>query len=49
MYFSGLDVTMALICLQALKALVAIDTVGLMLGWRLLDHAAHLGGALFGV
>ncbi|KAM4605461.1 presenilin-associated rhomboid-like protein A, mitochondrial [Polymixia lowei] len=34
---------------NALKALVAIDAVGLVLGWRLLDHAAHLGGALFGV
>uniref|UniRef100_A0A8C7Y8N9 rhomboid protease n=1 Tax=Oryzias sinensis TaxID=183150 RepID=A0A8C7Y8N9_9TELE len=34
---------------NALKALVALDTVGLILGWRLFDHAAHLGGALFGV
>uniref|UniRef100_A0A3Q2ULK1 rhomboid protease n=1 Tax=Fundulus heteroclitus TaxID=8078 RepID=A0A3Q2ULK1_FUNHE len=34
---------------NALKALVAIDAAGLMLGWRLFDHAAHLGGALFGV
>ncbi|KAM3866182.1 presenilin-associated rhomboid-like protein A, mitochondrial [Diretmus argenteus] len=34
---------------NALKALIAIDTAGLILGWRLLDHAAHLGGALFGV
>ncbi|XP_027875734.1 presenilin-associated rhomboid-like protein A, mitochondrial isoform X2 [Xiphophorus couchianus] len=34
---------------NALKALVAIDTAGLILGWRLFDHAAHLGGALFGV
>ncbi|KAF6726001.1 Presenilins-associated rhomboid-like protein, mitochondrial [Oryzias melastigma] len=34
---------------NALKALVAMDTVGLILGWRLFDHAAHLGGALFGV
>ncbi|XP_049453989.1 presenilins-associated rhomboid-like protein, mitochondrial [Epinephelus fuscoguttatus] len=33
----------------ALKALVAVDTAGLILGWRLFDHAAHLGGALFGV
>lgn len=23
--------------------------MGLILGWRLLDHAAHLGGALFGM
>ncbi|XP_037538201.1 presenilins-associated rhomboid-like protein, mitochondrial [Nematolebias whitei] len=34
---------------NALKALVAIDTTGLMLGWRFFDHAAHLGGALFGI
>ncbi|XP_041804383.1 presenilins-associated rhomboid-like protein, mitochondrial isoform X2 [Chelmon rostratus] len=34
---------------NALVALVAIDTAGLILGWRLFDHAAHLGGALFGV
>ncbi|XP_076600364.1 presenilin-associated rhomboid-like protein A, mitochondrial [Chaetodon auriga] len=33
----------------ALKVLVAIDTAGLILGWRLFDHATHLGGALFGV
>ncbi|XP_047224316.1 presenilins-associated rhomboid-like protein, mitochondrial [Girardinichthys multiradiatus] len=34
---------------NALKALVAMDMAGLVLGWRLFDHAAHLGGALFGV
>uniref|UniRef100_A0A665TH81 rhomboid protease n=1 Tax=Echeneis naucrates TaxID=173247 RepID=A0A665TH81_ECHNA len=34
---------------HVLKALVAIDTAGLILGWRFFDHAAHLGGALFGV
>ncbi|XP_078119875.1 presenilin-associated rhomboid-like protein A, mitochondrial isoform X2 [Sander vitreus] len=34
---------------NALKVLVAIDTAGIILGWRLFDHAAHLGGALFGV
>ncbi|XP_034743755.1 presenilins-associated rhomboid-like protein, mitochondrial isoform X1 [Etheostoma cragini] len=34
---------------NALKVLVAMDTAGLILGWRLFDHAAHLGGALFGV
>ncbi|XP_030630358.1 presenilin-associated rhomboid-like protein A, mitochondrial [Chanos chanos] len=34
---------------NALKGLVALDTIGLLLGWRLFDHAAHLGGALFGV
>lgn len=34
---------------NALKGLIAIDTAGLILGWRLFDHAAHLGGALFGI
>ncbi|XP_061638633.1 presenilin-associated rhomboid-like protein, mitochondrial isoform X2 [Phyllopteryx taeniolatus] len=34
---------------QALKAIVAMDTAGLVLGWRFFDHAAHLGGALFGI
>ncbi|KAM9323538.1 LOW QUALITY PROTEIN: presenilin-associated rhomboid-like protein A, mitochondrial [Pholidichthys leucotaenia] len=34
---------------RLLKVLVAIDAAGLVLGWRLFDHAAHLGGALFGI
>ncbi|XP_078103349.1 presenilin-associated rhomboid-like protein, mitochondrial [Sander vitreus] len=34
---------------NALKAILAMDTAGLLLGWRLFDHAAHLGGALFGI
>ncbi|XP_026710816.1 presenilins-associated rhomboid-like protein, mitochondrial [Athene cunicularia] len=34
---------------SALKAIIAFDTAGLTLGWRLFDHAAHLGGALFGM
>ncbi|KAM9732772.1 LOW QUALITY PROTEIN: presenilin-associated rhomboid-like protein, mitochondrial [Menidia menidia] len=34
---------------NALKAIVAVDAAGLLLGWRFFDHAAHLGGALFGV
>lgn len=29
-------------------ALVALDIVGLLAGWRRFDHAAHLGGAAFG-
>ncbi|XP_059200090.1 presenilin-associated rhomboid-like protein A, mitochondrial isoform X2 [Centropristis striata] len=33
----------------ALIGLVATDLVGLYFGWQLLDHAAHLGGALFGI
>ncbi|XP_041655351.1 presenilins-associated rhomboid-like protein, mitochondrial isoform X2 [Cheilinus undulatus] len=34
---------------NALKAIVAMDTAGLVLGWKFFDHAAHLGGALFGI
>uniref|UniRef100_A0A4W4H4M7 rhomboid protease n=1 Tax=Electrophorus electricus TaxID=8005 RepID=A0A4W4H4M7_ELEEL len=34
---------------NALKAIVALDTTGLIMGWRFFDHAAHLGGALFGM
>ncbi|KAM3875056.1 presenilin-associated rhomboid-like protein, mitochondrial [Diretmus argenteus] len=34
---------------SALKAIVAMDTAGVVLGWRVFDHAAHLGGALFGI
>ena len=33
----------------AIKALVAFDTLGALLRWQLFDHAAHLGGTLFGV
>lgn len=33
----------------ALKALLVVDTAGLILKWHLFDHAAHLGGALFGI
>uniref|UniRef100_A0A8C5YHV2 rhomboid protease n=1 Tax=Microcebus murinus TaxID=30608 RepID=A0A8C5YHV2_MICMU len=33
----------------ALKAIIAMDTVGMILGWKFFDHAAHLGGALFGI
>ncbi|XP_038548612.1 presenilins-associated rhomboid-like protein, mitochondrial isoform X2 [Micropterus salmoides] len=34
---------------NALKAIVAMDTAGVVLGWKFFDHAAHLGGALFGM
>ncbi|XP_073674117.1 presenilin-associated rhomboid-like protein, mitochondrial isoform X1 [Garra rufa] len=34
---------------NALKAIVALDAAGLVLGWRFFDHAAHLGGALCGI
>ncbi|KAK8732700.1 hypothetical protein OTU49_006883 [Cherax quadricarinatus] len=33
----------------ALKAVMCLDAVGMALGWRIFDHAAHLGGALFGL
>ena len=33
---------------QAILGLAAIDTAGLIFGWRYLDHAAHLGGVVFG-
>ncbi len=33
---------------QAIVGLAAIDTAGLLLGWRYLDHAAHLGGIVCG-
>uniref|UniRef100_A0A8C9B8X6 rhomboid protease n=1 Tax=Phocoena sinus TaxID=42100 RepID=A0A8C9B8X6_PHOSS len=33
----------------ALKAIIAVDTAGMILGWKVFDHAAHLGGALFGI
>ncbi|KAL7401417.1 hypothetical protein ABVT39_027856 [Epinephelus coioides] len=34
---------------NALKAIIAMDTTGVVLGWKFFDHAAHLGGALFGI
>ncbi|GAB1300107.1 Presenilins-associated rhomboid-like protein, mitochondrial [Apodemus speciosus] len=34
---------------SALKAIIAMDTAGMILGWKFFDHAAHLGGALFGI
>ncbi|KAF6207449.1 hypothetical protein GE061_018692 [Apolygus lucorum] len=34
---------------MALKAVMAFDAAGVVLGWTIFDHAAHLGGALFGV
>lgn len=32
-----------------IKAIMALDLAGCLLGWKLFDHAAHLGGALFGM
>nr|XP_020478369.1 presenilins-associated rhomboid-like protein, mitochondrial isoform X2 [Monopterus albus] len=34
---------------NALKAIIALDTTGVVLGWKFFDHAAHLGGAMFGI
>lgn len=33
----------------ALKGLILLDSLGLVLRWGFFDHAAHLGGTLFGV
>lgn len=33
----------------AIKFILGIDVAGCVLGWKLFDHAAHLGGALFGM
>ena len=32
-----------------IKALMALDTAGLIAGWKMFDHAAHLSGVLFGI
>lgn len=34
---------------QAIKAVIAFDVAGCVLGWKIFDHMAHLGGALFGM
>lgn len=34
---------------MGIKALLALDTAGVLFGWKFFDHAAHLGGALFGM
>lgn len=34
---------------SAIKGLMAVDTAGLVMNWRFFDHAAHLGGMVFGV
>lgn len=33
----------------ALGGIIALDTAGVVLRWKLFDHAGHLGGTLFGV
>uniref|UniRef100_A0A2K5EIS0 Uncharacterized protein n=1 Tax=Aotus nancymaae TaxID=37293 RepID=A0A2K5EIS0_AOTNA len=34
---------------NALKAINAVDTAGMILGWKFSDYAAHFGGAPFGI
>ena len=34
---------------SAIKAIMCLDAAGMAMGWRLFDHAAHLGGAVFGL
>nr|CAG4642576.1 EOG090X07NR [Evadne anonyx] len=34
---------------NGLKGLLALDTIGILLRWKMFDHAAHLGGAVFGM
>ncbi|XP_025411501.1 presenilins-associated rhomboid-like protein, mitochondrial isoform X4 [Sipha flava] len=35
--------------IYALFGLVTVDSLGILLGWKMFDHAAHLGGTLFGM
>lgn len=34
---------------MAIKCIMGLDLAGLIMGWKVFDHAAHLGGALVGV
>ncbi|KAK3602140.1 hypothetical protein CHS0354_036881 [Potamilus streckersoni] len=34
---------------SAMYALLAVETAGVLCGWKFFDHAAHLGGLLFGL
>lgn len=34
---------------SAIKVIVGLDVAGVMMGWKLFDHAAHLGGAFTGI
>lgn len=34
---------------SAIKVIVGLDLAGVVLGWRIFDHAAHLGGAACGI
>lgn len=37
------------VCVQAMQFLIVMDVLGVLLRWKLFDHAAHLGGMLFGM
>ncbi|KAJ3154971.1 hypothetical protein HDU86_004490 [Geranomyces michiganensis] len=43
-FLPGVAFTMS----DLIPALIAFDLVGLVRGWSMLDHAAHLGGAALG-
>lgn len=34
---------------SAIKVIMGIDFAGCIMGWKFFDHAAHLGGAIFGL
>lgn len=34
---------------QALQGVIALDLIGVIMRWRFIDHAAHLGGAFIGI
>lgn len=34
---------------MAIKCIMGLDLAGLIMGWKVFDHAAHLGGACLGV
>ncbi|KNC33302.1 hypothetical protein FF38_06061 [Lucilia cuprina] len=34
---------------SAIKVIMGIDLAGCIMGWKFFDHAAHLGGAIFGL
>jgi len=34
---------------MALKGIILLDSAGLVFGWRMFDHGAHLAGTLFGI
>lgn len=34
---------------MGIKGLMALDTAGIIAGWQMFDHAAHLSGVLFGI